>query len=118
VWRPTRARVREERSEVDRHASMSDSSRSQAPTRRLPDQARRMLPAAGAQRGGLAAWGGGARAGAGDLEDVVGSELQAVQQGSLRLKMTQNTGPTRQGGVRDNWGQNCLFHDLERQNIK
>jgi hypothetical protein len=36
-------------------------------------------------------------------------ELQAAEHRSLRLKMTQNVGPTRQGGVRDNQGQNCLF---------
>nr|CAB3447840.1 unnamed protein product [Digitaria exilis] len=43
----------EERSEVERRASMSDSSRSRAPTRRFPDQARRMgvPPAAEARRG-------------------------------------------------------------------
>uniref|UniRef100_A0A0A9DXY1 Uncharacterized protein n=1 Tax=Arundo donax TaxID=35708 RepID=A0A0A9DXY1_ARUDO len=45
---------REERSDVDRRASMSDSSRSRAPTRRLPDQARRMGPAAAAGRRGSA----------------------------------------------------------------
>jgi hypothetical protein len=65
--------------------------------------------------GGLAAWGGGAHTSAGTLKTWLGlsfrgaGELQAAEHRSLRLKMTQNIGPTRQGGVRDNQGQNCLF---------
>jgi hypothetical protein len=73
------AGVREERSEVERHVSMSDSSRSRAPTWRLRNHAQRMLPAVGGGgwphgaeaptlvQGTLKTWLGSSFRGAGEL---------------------------------------------------